>query len=328
MILPPLRSALRATFESPLRWTALTLALFLTAGSAQAFPHIVQPGDTLAALAKRYYGRIQLERVLATANALSGNKNGLSPGMVLEIPAVTYRQVHEGETWKSLAQELLGGEHRHILLAQVNGHKPWIEPELGQLILIPYNLGWVASGEESLATLAYRFLGSTKYAYRLVQYNELGENGAERGQVLLLPLSELPLTDEGRAAATQAAAQISQQSQGKEYEHQRDSRKSTEKLADDIRGGRYISAVARGTELLAAGHLSQPGRAQVQRWLLEAYVALDARGLARTACESWHSLAPAAKLDPLTTSPKILRLCPNRQASPAPESEETEAQDD
>lgn len=314
--------------KAPLRWAALPVALLL-AGPAQAFPHIAQPGETLAALAKRYYGRMQLERVLATANALSGSKtHGLSPGMVLEIPAVTYRQVHEGETWKSLAQELLGGEHRHILLAQVNGHKPWIKPELGQLILVPYNLGWVASGEESLATLAYRFLGSTKYAYRLVQYNELGEKGAERGQVLLLPLHELPLTDEGRAAAEQAATQISQQSQGQAYKHQKGSRQSTDKLADDIRGGRYISAVTRGTELLAAGHLSQPGRAQVQRLLLEAYVALDARGLARTACDSWHSLAPAAKLDPFTTSPKILRLCPNQQIDPTPTVEETTAPDD
>ena len=150
-----------------------------------------------------------MERVLSTANSLDGAKTaGLTPGMILEVPAVTYRQVHPGETWKSLAEELLGDEKRYIVLAQVNGHKPWLEPELGQLIVVPYNLSWVATGEESLATLAYRFLGSTKHAFRLVQYNDLGDRKLERGEVLLLPLHELPLSTEGQAAAEEAATQI------------------------------------------------------------------------------------------------------------------------
>ncbi len=318
-----------------LRWKRIGLSLAtasaLSVGTASAFPHIAQPGETLASLATRFYGRIQLERVLATANALQGtNRPELTPGRVLEIPAVTYRQVGEGETWKSLAQELLGGEHRYILLAQINGHQPWIQPELGQLIAVPYNLNWVATGEESLATLAYRFLGSTKYAYRLVQYNDLGENGPERGQLLLLPLHELQLTEEGRAAAERASAQISEQSQGEHYQRQRASEQETQGLSEDVRGGRYISAVARGTELLAAGRLSQPGRAQVHLLLLEAYVALDARGLARTSCDAWRSLTTTPTLDPLTTSPKILHLCPATApvAAPAAPSEDEASHDE
>lgn len=277
---------------------------------ASAFPHVVRSGETLASLASFYYGRVQHERVLSTANALDGTKTkGLSPGMILEIPAVGYRQVHEGETWKSLADEELGSEHRYILLAQVNGHKPWIDPELGQLIAVPYNLAWLSTGEESLATLAYRFLGSTKYAYRLVQYNQLGEDGPKRGEVLLLPLSELSLTDEGRAAAERAAAQITEQSRGDHFENQRKSRDEAKALADDVRQGRYVAAVTRGTRLLSEGRLSQPGRSTVHLLLLEAYVALDERGLARTACESFRALSPDVELDPLMTSPKILRVC-------------------
>lgn len=291
----------------------------LSASPASAFPHVAQPGETLASLASFYYGRAQFERVLSTANSLDGTgTKGLSPGMLLEIPAVTYRQVQSGDTWQSLAKELLGAEYRYILLAQVNGHKPWLSPELGQLIAVPYNLSWLATGQESLATLAYRFLGSTKHAYQIVQYNNLGERPIERGEVLLLPLSELPLTEEGRAAAERAAAQITEQSHSSHFEEQKRFKGEAKSLADDVREGRYVSAVARGTRLLSEGKLSQPGRAKVHLLLLEAYVALDEHGLARTACENFHSLSPQSVFDPLMTSPKILRDCPSaREGTPA-----------
>ncbi len=306
------------------RAASLLGLVLLCTSPAGAFPHVVQPGETLASLADRFYGRIQMERVLSTANALDNTRaRGLTPGMLIEIPAVTFRQVHRGQTWKSLAKELLGDERRYILLAQVNGHKPWIEPELGQLIVVPYNLTWIATGEESLATLAYRFLGSTKHAYRIVQYNDLGERDLVRGEVILLPLSELSLTDEGRAAAELAAAQITEQSHGNLFDQQQASKQEAKQLGEDIRDGRYVAAVARGTRLLEAGKLTQEGRAQVHRYLLEAYVALDARGLARTSCEAWRSLSPHEKLDPLTTSPKILRVCPEepkiKAKPPAPQ---------
>jgi hypothetical protein len=293
------------------RLTCALSLLALASAPASAFPHVAQTGETLASLSSLYYGRVQFERVLSAANALDGtNTRGLTPGMILEIPAVTYRQVHSGDTWKSLAKELLGAEHRYILLAQTNGHKPWLEPEIGQLIAVPYNLSWLATGQESLATLAYRFLGSTKNAFLIVQYNELGERELERGEVLLLPLSELPLTGEGRAAAERAAAQITEQSRGDQFQAQKKSKAEAKSLEDDVREGRYVAAVARGTQLLAEGKLSQPARASVHFQLLESYVALEEQGLARTACESFRSLSPSTVLDPYSTSPKILRVCP------------------
>lgn len=293
----------------------LLLAVGLVPARSEAFPHVVQRGETLASIAKRYYGRIQLEKILSTANRLGGSRApSLTPGMILDIPATTYALVEPGDTWKSLAQKYLGTEQRHIVLAELNQHKPWIQPELGQLISIPYNLRWLASGQESLATLAYRYLGSTKHAYRLVVYNDLEDGGPQRGDILLIPLSDLQLTEEGRAAAEFAAASLSAQGQGAHFESQRASAHATARLSEDVRTGRYISAVVRGTELLARGRLSQPGQAKVHRLLLEAYVALGARGQARTACEAYRAIKTNAVLDPLTTSPKILSLCPN----PAP----------
>jgi hypothetical protein len=229
--------------------------------------------------------------------------------MLLEIPAVSYKKVQAGDTWKSLALSCLGSEERYVLLAQLNGEQPWAPPELGQIILIPYNLSWVASGNESLSTLAYRFLGSTKYAFQLVTYNNLEEGEIKRGSTLLLPLSDLPLTQEGKDRAEAAAQELGAKAHADHFRNQKDSSVETKLLADDVRGGRYVAAVARGNELLATAKLTHSGRAHVLFLLLESYVALDARGLARTTCEAWRALAPQEELDPLLISPKILRVC-------------------
>src|SRR6187402_984059 len=133
--------------------------LYLVSLDAQAFPHVVQDKDTLAELSTRYYGRVQYERLLAAANGLTVAARGLLPGQALEIPALSYHRVQPTETWESLALTLLGGTHRSVVLAQINDQEPWIQPEVGQLIAVPYNLAWVVSDQDSLATLAYRFLG-------------------------------------------------------------------------------------------------------------------------------------------------------------------------
>ena len=212
-------------------------------------------------------------------------------------------------SWKSLALVYLGNEKRHILLAQVNGEKPWIPPELGQMVRIPYNLPWLASGEESLATLAYRFLGSTKFAYRLVVYNDLGEDGPQKGQVLLLPLSDLPLTEAGKRAALDAAGRMTEQTQGARYVRQKRSEAELRSLAEDVRAGRYVAAVELGATLLARGALSDEAQGEVHRKLLEAYVALGVPAKARAACQAHLDLTKTPDLDPLTTSPKILEAC-------------------
>ena len=293
----------------PLAALAVLLASSVTPEVA-AFPHVVQEGDSLAKIAQRYYGKMQLERILSTANGLDGARGGaLYPGMILEIPALTYVTVGNGDTWKSLAVTHLGHEDRSFLLAEINGQKPWIDPELGQIVRLPYNLSWRATGEESLATLAYRFLGSTKHAYRLVTYNDLGEDGPQKGQVLLIPLSDLTLSSEGQEAARLAAAHLVQQGESERYLRQKSSDQALREVALDVRGGRYIAALEKGVRLLEGGQLPEPSRAETHRLLLETFVALGAVAAARTSCQSYIDLAPEPMLDPIFVSPKILEAC-------------------
>ena len=307
----------------PLGLSLATLIALLTwlspLGNAHAFPHVVEPGETLARIADRFYGRVQLERVLVAANHLDRTgARALTPGQRIEIPAVSYHRVGPDETWESLGRQWLGHERRAIFLAESNGQKPWIQPELGQVISVPYNLSWVATGEESLATLAYRFLGGTQRAWALTQYNDLEKRPIERGEVLLLPLSDLPLTADGKRAAKRAAQELDEQTRGDALREQTQSRADVTELASDVRAGRYVAAVARGARLLADGELSAPLQAHVHRLLLESYVALDALGPARAACAAFRKIEGDFEFDAVRTSPKIIALCGEKTTSPPP----------
>lgn len=311
----------RTVVTAALRAGALAVVgLCVGAEPARAFPHVVQEGETLAQLAERYYGRIQNERVLVVANGLDrGDGTTIVPGLVLDIPATTHYRVRLGDSWQSLGKELLGAPERGEFLALSNDQKPWIQPEPGRILRIPYNLALVSTGQDSLPTIAYRYLGSTKQAWSISRYNRLEEKKLVRGDVFLVPVTELDLTEEGQKAVERAARALSAEADAPERVQQRKVEGEVPALIADVQGGRYVFAVARGVKLLSSGELSDVELGRIHRQLLEAYVALDAVGQAVEACGKWLKHDKAAKLDPVFLSPKILAACERapRPAAPA-----------
>jgi hypothetical protein len=280
------------------------------ASDAAAFTHVVQPGETLASIAERIYGRIQHERILVAANELDV-QGGLSivPGMRLEVPSVAYRRVKKGDTWQTMATEHLGTPKRADVLAISNGTNPWLPAEEGAEITIPYNLRLIATAPDTLPQVAYRYLGDTKKAWMLQQYNGVKGIELRRGDVVLVPLTDLPLTEEGRREAAAAGATEATEAHGETRTGQRRVASELPALIADVRGGRYVDAVRRGSGFLAVADLTSPELAVINRQLLEAYVALGATGLAAAACDAWRKYDPSASLDSNSLSPKILRAC-------------------
>jgi phage tail protein X len=286
------------------------LACLGMSGQAQAFTHIVTEKDTLASIAERYYGRIQFEKLLVAANDLDAR--GGSPivrGMRLEVPALGHRVVKQGETWDSLASELLGSPKRSDVLSMANDSSPWLTPEEGAEIIVPFNLRVLADQGDTLITIAYRFYGDMNRAWVLDRYNLLDGHKLQPGDVVLVPLRELPLTDAGKQAARASASAACSQAHGETRSVQKKVAQELPALLADIRSGRYVDAVARGTRFLASAELSEPQVALVQRQLLEAYVALEAPGLASAACSEWLKRSPGTALSPVELSPKILAVC-------------------
>lgn len=278
--------------------------------TCHAFVHVVQPGDTLASLAERFYGKIQHERLLVAANALEVEGGiRITPGMLLEVPALTYVRVRAGQTWKELAIQYLGGEHRAYALAEANDAKAWIPPAADLEVAIPFNLRFVSTGNETIVGLAYRYLGDRKKAWMLDQYNERKGRRLVRGEVVLIPVVDVALTEQGKQEAALALQLARQELAGSDLAAQRQVSAELGALEDAVRTGRYVEVVQQGTRHLGKGQLTQPQRARIQRALLEAYVALAVPALAASSCSAWLKEDPKAKLDPMLISPKILSAC-------------------
>jgi phage tail protein X len=287
----------------------LSLALVMVSGDGAAFPYVVSRGETLGQIAERVYGRIELERVLVAANALDARgRVAAVPGMRLELPAVSHHTVELGQSWAGIAERWLGNAKRGDVLARMNGSQPWLAPEVGAIVVMPYNLRYVAAHGDTTESVAYRFLGRRDEAWLVAHYNGLERARLEPGEVLLVPLLDLPLTEDGKRLALQADERLRGEAARAEHEAQRRAAEELPRLAADVRRGRYVEAVARGAALVERGGLSRRERAQVERALTEAFVALDAPGLAADACAAWRRSSDEA-LDPVEHSPKILAAC-------------------
>jgi hypothetical protein len=296
--------------RSRLTVAAALATVISAAGEGRAFTHVVLPGETLASIAERVYGRIQYERILVIANELDVQGGvSIAPGMRLEVPAVSYRRVKKGDTWQTMASELLGLPKRSDVLAIANGTNPWMPTDEGAEIVVPYNLRLIVTSPDTLPQVAYRYLGDAKKAWMLEQYNGMKSIELRRGDVVFVPLTDLPLTEEGRKEAASAGGAECSQSRGETRTGQRRVANELPLLISDVRGGRYVDAVRRGTAFLSISELSTPELAVIHRQLLEAYVALGATGLASAACDAWKKADPSAALDPDWLSPKIIAAC-------------------
>lgn len=297
---------------------ALVALASLPPAPAHAFPHVLQRGESLARIAERVYGRVDHEKILVAANGLdAGGGVPTVPGQRLEIPALQHVRVQPGDTWATLAEALLGHTERQDVLSAANQSSPWMTPSEGAEIVVPYNLRVMVGPGDNVVTIALRFMGSREKAWILDRYNFLKGRTPKRGEILLVPLSSLPLTDAGRAEAAAATSSERSQAAGGTRDAQRRAETEMPGLLAEVRGGRYLDAVHRGSRMLAYGELSRPQLAAIHRQLLEAYAALDARGHASASCRTWRESDPDASLDPDQLSPKLIAACQAAGAAPS-----------
>lgn len=292
---------------------ALAASMAALSTDASAFTHVVSPGETLAQMAIKFYGSARFETALVGANALDAHGgSAIVSGQPLEIPAPSHHRVVQNETWAELARLYLGDPRRAETLARANGGVSWVQPVAGQEIEVPAIVAHIAAESETMTVLAQRYLGDMNKAWELDAYNgRKGDQKLLRGDIVLVPLLDVALTEEGKKAARLAADRIRTEGSGKAYEAQRRAESDIPPVLADVRAGRYLDAVSKGNRLLGSGDLTKPQLATIHRALVDAYVALDAHGLAAGACAAWRAHANPAEttLDARTVSPKVRAAC-------------------
>ena len=302
---------------------ALVASITMVASDAQAFTHIVRKGETLASIAKKVYGRPDLEYVLVGANSLDSQGGSvIAPGMRLEVPAVGHQRTALGDTWAGLADRFLGDVKHASVLAEANGTHFWYLPDPGSEILIPYVLRHYAGVDETIFDLSQRYLRDKMLAWQLVIFNDLKGNDIHRGDVLLIPLKDLKLTPEGAAEAASEFVVGIDGPYGEGGGSVRDRQKHIEEKLPELQAhvvaGRWVEAIGLGSRLLGMAQgprtelLTDATRSQLARigkLLATAYVALDATGSAIEACQLYLENANVVHLEPATTSPKVRQVC-------------------
>ena len=147
-------------------------------------------------------------------------------------------------------------------------------------------------------------MGNMNKAWVLDHYNGFKGRALQRGDVVLVPLTDLGLTEGGRKSAAEATRSAGSEAFGETRHVQLKVNSELPALIADVRGGRYVEAVRRGNGFLASGALTTPQLASIHRQLLEAYVALDAPGLATAACVEWRKHEPTREARPGSAEPE------------------------
>ena len=291
---------------------AAALAIALGgAGAARAqeqpaYTHVVRPGETLASIAQRYYGDPRRETVLVTENGLT--TQGGAPivvGLRLLVPRVTYHVVASGETWASIATRHYGDPRRVSALITANPQVSASQPDEGAELLVPYPLRHVARQGDTMRRIAQLYYEDQGEAAALMRFNSMRRQRLARGQIVLVPLADLTLSDEGRQLLeSHAGAPVTG---GEVRDRQSEINEELPLLREHVRRGRYTEAVATGNRLLGTGELTGNQIVTIQRELAVVYVALDRPDLAVEAFVAALERQPDLALDSRDTSPTIQR---------------------
>ena len=281
--------------------------------------HVVRPGETLASLAQLYYGDPRREGVLVAENGLNSQGGfAIVVGMRLAIPWVTYHRAQEGETWAQLAEHFYGDVRRSFMLMEANGGSSGEPPHAGAELLIPYPLRHVAAQGESIPKVAEVYYDDEDQARRLRRFNNLRTNRLSRGQVVLVPLPGLVLSEEGRRRIEKETGATPAVGEVRALQEQIAAR--LPELQEHIRVGHFAEAIALGNRLLGSGSLTGNQIVSIQRELATAYVAFDREDLAIQAFRAALDRQPDLLLDSVLTSPRVLASFERAKAlTPAPE---------
>ena len=148
--------------------------------------HTVVAGETLSALALRFYGDAELYRLIATASGIA-DPGVIDVGQRLIFPDFTRYTVAAGDTLSALALRFYGDAELYRLIAAASGIADPADIDVGQRLIIPDITRYTVAAGDTLSPLALRFYGDASFYPLIATVNGIANpNVIDVGRVLVI----------------------------------------------------------------------------------------------------------------------------------------------
>ncbi|BBZ35676.1 alpha/beta hydrolase-fold protein [Mycolicibacterium confluentis] len=148
--------------------------------------HTVAAGETLSALALRFYGEAELYRLIATASSVT-NPNVINVGQRLVMPDFTRYTVVAGDTLSGLASRFYGDAELDWLIAGASGIAESDRITVGQRLIIPDITRHRVVAGDTLSALAARYYGDAAFHPLIAKVNGIADPAAlDVGKMLVI----------------------------------------------------------------------------------------------------------------------------------------------
>ena len=124
--------------------------------------HVVAAGETLSALALRFYGDAALSSLIAAASGIT-DPDDIDVGQRLIIPDFSRYTAVAGDTLSALASRFYGDAGLSWLIADASGVAENATIGVGQRLVIPEIIRYKVSAGDTLSALARRFYGDASF---------------------------------------------------------------------------------------------------------------------------------------------------------------------
>jgi LysM repeat protein len=291
----------------------LAVALILSAGdvSAGVVEHKVAAGESLASIAKGFYGDRDHYRLAALYNGIS-DPSRLKVGTRLKLPYSDLVTLKEGQTLAALARKQMGDPSLYTVIARLNGLRDPARVPVGSRIripvLIPYNLHY----GESLAGIAGEYYGDTRYYTMIAEASGIKDpRKVSAGARLKLPfiLNRVARTVKKKSAPPKAApapAPVPVVPAPVEEETPRRYLDRLKRAESAYRKGGFEKA--RNAVDLALEGLKGKDRARGLRLLADLSYAYGNNDHAREHLERAYKLDPGFSPQPAMVNPDLMKL--------------------
>jgi S-formylglutathione hydrolase FrmB/phage tail protein X len=148
--------------------------------------HTVVAGETLWALALRFYGDAELHRLIATASGIA-DPDVIDVGQRLTFPDFTRYTVVAGDTLSALAVRFYGDAELSRLIASASGIADPAVIDVAQRLIIPEITRHTVVAGDTLSALAARFYGDASLYPLIAAANGIADpDVVDDGQVLVI----------------------------------------------------------------------------------------------------------------------------------------------